>query len=191
MRMSEFTRKTKETEVKVKVNLDGKGFSEVKTGTNFLDHLIKILSAHSLFDITVNAEGDLQHHIIEDVAICLGETIDKILGDREGIKRFGFAMVPMDCSLASVAVDLAKRPYVKIDFKLQKVRIEDLQCEDLQHFIESFAMALKANIHMLIHYGLNDHHKVESAFKALSLSLRTAVSIDPRREGVPSSKGVI
>ena len=191
MRVGEVSRKTSETDVNVKVNLDGSGVAEVETGIEFLDHMLKSLATHSLIDITVKAKGDLAHHTFEDVAICLGEAILKALGSSTGITRFGYAIVPMDCSLALAAVDLARRPYVVVDLKLRGKKVEDMPCENILHFIETLAMALRANVHVNVQYGSNDHHKVEAAFKALALSLRQAVSIDVRRGGVPSSKGVI
>ncbi|MBC7130958.1 imidazoleglycerol-phosphate dehydratase, partial [Candidatus Bathyarchaeota archaeon] len=164
---------------------------EVKTGIAFLDHLITSLASHSLIDIKAQVKGDLKHHITEDVAICLGEAIRKALGNCEGIVRFGFAAVPMDCSLVLSAVDLVKRPYAKIDLKLKGKKIEDMPCEDIIHFLETLAFSMQANIHMVTQYGDNDHHKAEAAFKALALALKQAMSIDPRRKGVPSSKGMI
>ncbi|RJS92820.1 imidazoleglycerol-phosphate dehydratase HisB [Candidatus Bathyarchaeota archaeon] len=191
MRIGRVSRKTSETDIQVEVNLDGTGLADVSTGVKFLNHMLKSLATHSLIDIKVQAVGDLSHHLIEDVAICLGEAILKALGDAKGIKRFGYAIVPMDCSLAFAAVDLSRRPYVKVDLKLRGNKIEDIPCEDIMHFIESLTMALRANVHIWIQYGSNNHHKTEAAFKALALSLRQAVSLDPRRRGVPSSKGVI
>lgn len=191
MRETEHYRRTSETEVKVRVKLDGSGLGEIHTGISFLDHMLRSLAAHSLLDILIEASGDLSHHIIEDVAICLGEAIRKALGEIVGIRRFGYAIVPMDCSLAFAAIDLSNRPYPKIDLKLEGKRIEDMPCEDVYHFLETFATSLRANVHVWVQYGLNDHHKVEAAFKALALSLRQAVSIDPLRAGAPSSKGVL
>jgi len=191
VRLGEVSRKTSETDIHVKVNLDGIGIANLDTGVKFLDHMLKSLATHSLIDMTVQAVGDLTHHIVEDVAICLGEALLKALGEKRGIKRFGYAIVPMDCSLAFAAVDLSGRPYVKVDLKLRGKKIEDMPCENIIHFIESLSTALRANIHVWVQYGSNDHHKVESAFKALALSLRQAVSIDHRRRGIPSSKGVI
>ena len=191
MRIGRSFRKTKETEIDVSVNLDGAGIANVNTGVEFLNHMLRSLATHSLIDITVHAKGDLVHHIMEDTAICLGEAILKALGDGEGISRFGYAIVPMDCSLAFAAVDLSRRPYVKVDLKLEGKMIEDMPCENIIHFIESLAISLRANVHVWVQYGSNDHHRAEAAFKALALSLRQAVSIDPRRKGIPSSKGVI
>ena len=191
MRESEYYRRTSETEVRVKVRLEGSGIANIHTGILFLDHMLKSLSAHSLIDMSVEASGDLSHHIIEDVAICLGEAIRRALGDMSGIRRFGYAIVPMDCSLAFAAIDISNRPYPKIDLKLEGKRIEDMPCEDIYHFLETLTNSLRANIHVWVEYGLNDHHKVEAAFKALALSLRQAVSVDPSRIGAPSSKGVL
>lgn len=203
MRMDEVYRKTSETEVTVKVNLDGEGKIEVETGIGFFNHLLTSFATHSLIDVTAKVKGDLKHHAIEDLAICLGEALSKALGNREGIARFGYATVPMDDSLASAAVDLVKRPYKVIDLKLSggytldgetvKVnkKIEDMAIEDIIHFFETLATSLCANIHVWTEYGNNDHHKAEAAVKALALSLKQAIAFDPRRKGVPSSKGVI
>ena len=191
MRKEEVYRKTKETEVKIQVNLDGEGKSVVNTTMPFLDHMLTSFAVHSLIDITASVKGDLMHHSVEDLAIGLGEALNKALGTREGITRFGNAATPMDCSLAFAAVDLVKRPYFKIDLKLKGKKIEEMPTEDINHFLESFASALQANVHIFIEYGSNDHHKAEAAIKALALSLRQAVAMDPRRKGVPSSKGVI
>ena len=191
MRKDEVYRKTRETEVKVKVNLDGEGLADANTGVSFLDHMITSLATHSLIDITATVKGDLRHHAVEDLAIGLGEALNKALGSREGITRFGSAAAPMDCSLAFAAVDLVKRPYFKIDLKLRGKKVEDMPTEDINHFFETLATSLCANVHVFVQYGSNDHHKAEAAIKALALSLRQAIAVDPRRKGVPSSKGVI
>jgi imidazoleglycerol-phosphate dehydratase len=191
MRIEEVYRKTKETEVKVKVNLDGEGKAAVATGVPFLDHMLTSLATHSLIDISASVQGDLVHHSVEDLALGLGEALNKALGTREDITRFGSAAAPMDCSLAFAAVDLVKRPYFKIDLKLRGKKVEDMPTEDIVHFFESLTQTLQANMHIYVEYGSNDHHKAEAAVKALALSLRQAAAIDPRRKGVPSSKGVI
>ena len=191
LRVQEVFRKTKETNVYVKINLDGQGKCEVETGEPFFDHLLTLLATHSLIDITARVKGDLKHHSIEDLAIGLGNAIRKTLGNSEGINRFGNAAVPMDCSLAFCAIDLVKRPYFKIDLKLRGKQVEGMATEDINHFFETLASSLEANIHVWIEYGSNDHHKAEAAIKALALSLKTAVALDPRRKGIPSSKGVI
>ena len=191
MRADEVYRKTRETEVRVTVKLDSEGKADVNTGVSFFDHLLTSLATHSLIDITAKVTGDLKHHAIEDLAICLGEALNKALGKREGITRFGSAAVPMDCSLAFAAVDLIKRPFTKINLKLRGKKIEDMPTEDIYHFLETLTTALSANVHVWVEYGSNDHHKAEAAIKALALSLKQAVALDPRRKGVPSSKGVI
>ncbi|MCW3991921.1 MAG: imidazoleglycerol-phosphate dehydratase HisB [Candidatus Bathyarchaeota archaeon] len=191
MRIAEVSRATRETDIHLKVDLDGSGLVEVDTGVAFLDHMLKTLATHSLIDITAKATGDLRHHTVEDVSICLGEALRKALGDAVGVKRFGYAIVPMDCSLAFAAVDLANRPYANIHLSLRDLEVEDMASEDVHQFLETLAMSLRANVHIHVPYGSNGHHKVEAAFKALALSLRQAVSVDPRRSGVPSSKGVL
>ncbi len=191
MRTEEVYRKTKETEVKVKVNLDGTGKVKVETGVPFLDHMVTSLATHSMVDINAKVTGDLRHHSVEDLAIGLGEALSKALGTREGIARFGYSAAPMDCSLAFATVDLVKRPYFKIDLKLRGKKIEDMPTEDINHFFESLATSLCANVHVYVQYGSNDHHKTEASVKALALALRQAVAMDPKRKGVPSSKGVI
>jgi imidazoleglycerol-phosphate dehydratase len=191
MRTDEVYRKTRETEVTVKVNLDGEGKIEVETGVAFFDHLITSFATHSLIDLTARVKGDLKHHAIEDLAIGLGEALNKALTDREGITRFGYAAVPMDEALAFAAIDLVKRPYAVIDLKLRGKKIEDMATEDIVHFLETLATSLIANIHVWVQYGGNDHHKAEATIKALALSFKQAIALDPRRKGIPSSKGVI
>lgn len=173
------------------MNIDGSGTSDVGTGIRFLDHMLGSLATHSLIDITAKASGDFGHHVFEDIAICLGEALLKAIGDASGMTRFGYAIVPMDCTVAFAAVDLARRPYAKIDLQLSTSEVENLPRQNINHFLETLAMSLRANVHIWIEYGMNDHHKVEAAFKALALSLKQATSIDPRRRGVPSSKGAI
>jgi imidazoleglycerol-phosphate dehydratase len=191
-RSGEVSRKTKETDITVRVALDGTGRAEAKTGVAFLDHMLHSLATHSLMDVTVRAKGDLQHHTVEDVGITLGKAIGEALGDRAGIRRFGDAIVPMDDALALAAVDLVKRPYSVLDLKLERVMLEDAPREDLEHFFGSLAQALEATVHIKVLEGSNDHHKFEAAVKAFALALREAVAPDPRRakaRGPPSSKG--
>ncbi|MBD3205639.1 imidazoleglycerol-phosphate dehydratase HisB [Candidatus Bathyarchaeota archaeon] len=188
-RESQYERTTRETKIKVNVNLDGTGVSQIDAGSGFLDHMLTSLSTHSLIDIQLKAEGDLQHHIIEDVAISLGRVLLEALKETPEIIRFSSATVPMDCSLASCAVDLGGRPYHIIDLRLEAPSVEGTPSEDLTHFFESLATELRANIHLEVKYGKNDHHKAEAAFKALAICLRNAIKIDPNRVGVPSSKG--
>ena len=192
-RKARVERVTKETEVIVEVNIDGEGQTEVKTGLPFIDHLITAIGKHSMMDINLNGKSndEIVHHLAEDVAIALAQTIDKALGDRARIVRFGNAMVPMDEALAYVAIDLVKRQYHKIDIKLERASIEGIPREDLEHFCRSLLQGLNACTHMVVEYGDNDHHKVEAALKAFALALRMAASIDGKRKGVPSTKGAM
>ena len=192
MRIGKVDRRTEETHVQVFVSLDGKGSATVKTGIAFLDHMLTSLATHSLIDLQVKAEGDLQHHIVEDVALALGSALSKALRDRRGIRRFGFAIVPMDDSLALAAVDLVRRPFASIQLQIERTMLEDVPREDLEHFLPSLTTALEATVHVKILDGRNDHHKVEAAFKAFSLALRDAIAVDTRRSlRAPSSKGAI
>ncbi len=190
MRRSNAARKTLETDIDVETDLDGEGRAEIECDIPFLKHLIKTLATHSLIDLRVSAVGDLRHHVVEDTALCLGESINKALGDRSKIVRFGCTMVPMDGCLASAAVDLVRRPYSVIELKIEGESIEDLPREDIFHFFGSLAVSMEATIHIWVNYGDNDHHKVEAALKALAISLRQAVALDERRIGVPSAKGI-
>ena len=191
MRRQEFRRETSETVVSVELNLDGTGKRTIESPLAFFNHMLGSLATHSLIDLRVEAQGDLGHHIVEDAAIAIGSAIKGALGDGKGIARFGYARVPMDCSLASCTLDIGGRPYAVVDLDTEGAKVEDTAAEDLTHFFETLATAMGANIHIKVEYGRNDHHKAEAAFKALALSLRQAVSADPQREGVPSSKGVL
>jgi len=184
-------RTTSETKIEARVDIDGTGKATVKTTIPFLDHLLVTLATHSLVDIQVEASGDLAHHVVEDVAITLGEAMSKALGERERITRFGWALVPMDDALALASVDLARRPFSSVDLKITNASIEGLRSEDIVHFVNSFGTSLEASLHLRVQYGANDHHNVEAAFKALALSLRQACTIDARRTGAPSSKGAV
>jgi imidazoleglycerol-phosphate dehydratase len=192
MRKGQVERKSKETRVSVGVNVDGTGKSDVKTGVRFLDHMLDSLATHSMIDMRVRAKGDLQHHIVEDVALSLGSALSGALGDRKGLTRFGFAIVPMDDALALAAVDLVRRPYSLVELGLQRTLLEDAPREDLEHFFSSLAMSLEATVHVKVMEGRNDHHKFEAAVKAVALSLRDAVTVDSRRRrATPSSKGMM
>jgi len=192
MRKAKVERKTTEVDIIVELNVDGKGKGNVETGIKFLNHLLITLAKHGLIDLTVKAAGKLKHHVSEDVALTLGEALQKAVAKKKGIIRFGSAYVPMDESLARAAVDLGGRPYSSLDLKLSQPQIEDLKTEDLEHFFDSFAQASKSNLHLTVLYGSNDHHKIEAAVKALALALRQAVMLDPKiRDQVPSAKGVL
>jgi imidazoleglycerol-phosphate dehydratase len=192
-RKARVARETKETSVTVEVNIDGGGNTKVKTGLPFIDHLIVSIGKHSMIDITLSGKSNdgIVHHLAEDVAIALSQTIDKALGDRSRIVRFGSAMVPMDEALAYVAIDLVKRQYHRADLKLERDGVEGVPKEDLEHFVRSLLQNLNACTHMVVQYGDNDHHKVEAALKAFALALRAAAGIDSKRKGVPSTKGAM
>jgi imidazoleglycerol-phosphate dehydratase len=192
LREAKVERKTSEVNISVWLNVDGKGRTDVETGSNFLNHLLITLAKHALFDLTVRAEGDLKHHVCEDVALTLGKALNQAVDKRKGIRRFGFAYVPMDDSLARAVVDLSGRSYINLNLQLKQDQIEDLKTEDIKHFFASLAQTSESNIHLEVLYGENDHHKIEAAIKALATALRGAVSYDSRREGeVPSAKGVL
>jgi imidazoleglycerol-phosphate dehydratase len=190
-RTGNVVRTTRETKVEARIEIDGTGKAKVKTTIPLLDHLLVTLATHSLVDIQIDASGDLVHHVVEDVAITLGEAMSKALGERDRVTRFGWALVPMDDALALASIDLARRPFSSIDLKVANSSIEDLKSEDMFHFVNSLATSLEASLHLRVQYGSNDHHKVEAAFKALALSLRQACTIDARRNGPPSSKGAV
>ena len=190
MRKGNISRKTKETEIEVDVEVDGSGTSDSRTGVKFLDHMLDSFATHSLIDLRVRAKGDLQHHLVEDVAIALGAALSSALSGRTGITRFGSATIPMDDALALAAVDLVKRPYASVQLGLERVMVEDAPREDLEHFFTSLITSLGSTIHVKVIDGKNDHHKYEAAIKAFAVAFRLAASPDPRRaEKTPSSKG--
>ncbi|MHA1681292.1 MAG: imidazoleglycerol-phosphate dehydratase HisB [Promethearchaeota archaeon] len=191
-RKAEIRRETGETNIDAKVNLDGTGKFMLDTQVPFLTHLLQMLSKHSKIDMDISAHGDLDHHVIEDVAMVLGKAVNKALGDKKGIFRFGQHFMAMDESLARCVIDVSGRSYYIGDLKLEGLDIELMKVEDIEHFLITFTQNLKANIHIVVFYGKNDHHKVEAAFKALALALRHAVELDPRAAGIiPSTKGVL
>lgn len=194
MRKAELLRKTRETEISLSLNLDGTGKTRVRTGIGFLDHLLQLFAAHSLMDLDLHAKGDLvvdQHHTVEDIGIILGQALKKALGSREGIQRYGTAFVPMDESLARCVVDLSGRPYLVFSVKLSQRMTKDLDAEMVEEFFRALAVHLGANIHLELLYGKNSHHRTEALFKAFAMAMRTACEKDPRRKGIPSSKGVL
>jgi imidazoleglycerol-phosphate dehydratase len=192
-RIGHIVRKTKETEVSVTVNLDGNGKISVMTGLPFLDHLVMSLAKHGMLDLKLKAisRDGIDHHLVEDTAIALGNAIDESLGKRAGIVRFGYASVPMDESLAEASLDLVKRQYHKIDLSLTRNQVEGISKEDLEHFFRSLAQSLNSCIHILVKYGENDHHKIEAAIKAFAIAYRAAASLDKKQKGMPSTKGVM
>ncbi len=194
LRQGKIERQTKETQIVVALDLDGSGRAEVNTGIGFLDHMLTLFAGHGLFDINVQATGDLHiddHHTAEDVMICLGKALDQALGDRRGVVRTAHSFVPMDEALALVAVDLGGRPYCVFDADFVTPKVGQLGTDLLFHLFESFAIHARMNLHAKIFYGRNDHHKVEALFKALARALDAATQIDPRRGDVPSTKGTL
>ena len=192
-RTAKIDRETKETSIKIVVNLDGTGKISVQTGISFLDHLITSFGKHSMIDLTIKAKSldNIEHHLIEDVAITIGTAIDKALGDRSGITRFSYASVPMDESLAETSIDLIKRPFSKITLLIKRTKIEGISKEDMEHFFTSLTQNLSSCIHITVKYGENDHHKVEAAIKSLAVAIRLASSPDKKQKGVPSTKGAM
>ncbi len=192
-RAAKLERQTGETEVRVELVLDGEGHSDVETGLGFLDHMLASLAKHGRFDLQLACEGDLEiddHHTAEDTALALGAALDKALGERRGIRRFGHAFAPLDEALARVVVDFSGRPSAHVDTGFRRERIGDIATENLTHFFVSLATAARMTLHVDVLKGTNDHHRAEAAFKALALALRQAVTADGSAE-VPSTKGVL
>ncbi len=194
-RTASVSRRTAETSVDITLNLDGSGKFVTETGVGFLDHMLSHIAKHGVFDLEVRCSGDLwidQHHSVEDIGIALGEALVQALGDKAGLVRAGSAYMPLDEALAFAAIDLSGRPYAKLDLKLLGRDIGGMPPDLFNHFLVSFAFAAKLNLHIRVLEGVNDHHKVEAAFKAMARALDAAVRIDPRRGGdIPSTKGTI
>ena len=192
MRTARIERKTKETDILVEVNLDGVGNYEIDTGVGFFDHMLTQIAVHGLFDLVIKAKGDLYidpHHTVEDCGLALGAAFYQALGDKRGITRTASATVPMDEALGQVVVDFSGRPYAVLNTAWTSPMVGGLHTTLLEHFFESFASTSRANLHLIVHYGRDNHHMVESLFKAMARSMGKAVRIDPRRSGsIPSSK---
>jgi imidazoleglycerol-phosphate dehydratase len=194
-RSSTIHRKTNETDIRLKLNLDGRGESRISTGIRFFDHMLDLVARHGAFDLEINAKGDLdvdQHHTVEDVGIALGEATLRALGSKRGILRAGYFLMPMDETLAAAAVDLGGRPYCVVHAKISAKRVGDFQTELAEDFFQGFAQAARANVHLRVLYGRSSHHQVEAMFKAFARALRFAVSRDKRlRSVLPSTKGLL
>ena len=191
-RKATITRETKETTIKVDLNIDGRSQFQIATGIRFLDHMLSQLAQHGIFDLKISATGSDQHHIVEDVAICLGKAFSQALGNRQGIVRMSHAIVPMDDVLAMVALDIGGRGYSVIELSFSHPSISEMPADLIHHFLVSFASEAKINIHAKIMSGNNDHHKAEAIFKALARALDTATRIDERITKItPSTKDVI
>jgi imidazoleglycerol-phosphate dehydratase len=194
-RSAKIHRKTNETEIRLKLNLDGRGKSRVSTGIRFFDHMLDLVARHGAFNLEITAKGDLdvdQHHTVEDVGIALGEAVLKALGSKRGILRAGYFLMPMDETLAAAAVDLGGRPYCVVDAKISAKLVGDFQTELTEDFFQGFAQAARANVHLRALYGRSSHHQVEAIFKAFARALRFAVARDKRlRSVLPSTKGLL
>jgi len=194
-RTASIERRTGETSIELTLNIDGSGMVDIATGIGFLDHMLHLFARHGLFDLKVHASGDLhvdEHHTAEDVCICLGQALDRALGERRGLVRTAHAYVPMDEALGFVAVDLSGRPYCVVDADFVTPRVGQLGTDLIAHLFESIAIHGRMNLHARVLYGRNDHHKVEALFKALGRALDMATRIDERLGGaIPSTKGVL
>ena len=193
-RVASIERITKETRIQLSLNVDGSGQAKVCTSVPFLDHMLNLFSRHGLFDLTVEASGDIDidfHHTVEDIGIVLGEAFKQALGDKKGIRRYGQATVPMDETLASVAIDISGRPYLVYHVMLPKVKIGEFDVELAREFFQAFVNHSGLNLHINVMYGDNVHHIIEACFKAFARAMDAATQLDPRVEGVMSTKGVL
>lgn len=195
MRRAIVDRRTSETRVTVRLNLDGRGRYDISTGVRFLDHMLELVARHGAFDLKVRAAGDLDvdaHHTVEDTGIALGEAFARALGSKRGINRAGYFVMPMDETLAVSAVDLSGRPYAVVDLRLKVKRVGDLPAELVQDFFEGFAAAVRGNVHLKVLYGRSSHHQIEAVFKAFARALRVACARDRRLgRALPSTKGLL
>ena len=192
--MGKISRQTRETEISLALQLDGMGQTNLKTGVPFLEHMLDLFAKHGRFDLFVEAKGDTHiddHHTVEDIAICLGQAFREALGDKRGIRRYGNAFVPMDEALGQVVVDLSNRPHLEFRADFPKDRVGRFDTELVHEFFWKLALESRITLHVILHYGQNTHHMIEACFKALGRALDDAVQIDPRVQGIPSSKGVL
>lgn len=192
MRVAELTRKTKETDISLTLNLDGQGINEISTGIGFLDHMLTLFSVHGRFDLKLSCKGDLHvdsHHTVEDIGIVLGKAIAEALGTRESIARYGSSLLPMDESLAMVALDLSNRPFIYFDVPVSASKVGELDSEMLEEFFRAVSVNAGMTLHIKLMHGKNNHHIIEAVFKAFARALKEAVKIDPEIKGVLSSKG--
>ncbi|QDT38574.1 imidazoleglycerol-phosphate dehydratase HisB [Stratiformator vulcanicus] len=193
-RTATINRSTKETTIELSLDLDGAGNSDIATGVGFFDHMLTLLARHGLFDLNVKADGDLDvdaHHTVEDVGICLGQAMREALGDKKGLTRYGSITLPMEETLITSAVDLGGRMMLVFDVAFETEKIGDFDTQLVREFWQAVASNVPMNLHLIRHHGENSHHVAEGVFKATARALRTAVAIDPREPGVPSSKGTL
>ncbi len=194
MRIAKINRKTSETDIQLVINLDGSGIHQIDTGIGFLDHMLSHVAVHGLFDLEITAKGDLHidpHHTAEDCALVLGQAFNQALEQRDGIVRMASAYTPMDETLAFVAIDFSGRPYAVIRAEWHTPAVGDIPTSLIPHILESFASTARCNLHAQVLYGRDDHHQAEGLFKALGRALDAATQIDPRRKGIPSTKGTL
>ncbi len=194
MRTAEIERNTKETRIKLRLNLDGDGQGEIKTGIGFFNHMLELLKKHALIDLDVMCAGDLDvdyHHTVEDVGLAFGQALNKALGDRVGITRYGFASIPMDEALCETSIDLGGRPFVVFATEKKHLMVRDFEVKLLEEFFRSVSVEGRLNVHAREIYGDETHHVCEGVFKSFARALRQAVAQDPREKGVPSSKGIL
>ena len=194
MRKTTVTRKTKETNITISLNLDGTGLSDIKTSVPFLDHMLDLLTFHGFFDLKIKAVGDIEvdyHHLMEDLGLTLGDAIKKAIGDKKGIKRFGTSYVPMDEALVRVVIDLSGRPYLVYHVKPSRGSVRDVEISLFEDFFRALSNNAQMNIHINLEYGRDLHHIVEAIFKAFGRALRDAVTIDQSRNKIPSTKGTL
>ncbi|NUM53109.1 MAG: imidazoleglycerol-phosphate dehydratase HisB [Candidatus Hydrogenedentes bacterium] len=193
-RTAQISRETKETKINLSVAIDGAGAIDATTGIGFFDHMLTHIAKHGLFDLTVNAKGDLEidaHHTVEDVGICLGKAFAQALGDMKGIARFGHAVVPMDEALVEVAIDFSGRPFLVFEADLPRGKVGEFDSELTEEFFRAFAVNSRTTLHIVLRYGSNLHHCIEGIFKAFARALDRATQLDPRVTGVPSTKGML
>ena len=193
-RVAKIDRQTKETQIAVELNLDGSGTSDIQTGVGFFDHMLDLLSRHAAIDLKVKADGDLhvdQHHTVEDVGICIGQAIKEAVGDKRGIRRYGHFTLPMEETLVTTALDLSGRYFMVFGAEFPTAKIGEFDSELVEDFWQALAANALCNFHVVLHHGRNSHHISEAIFKSAARSLRMAVSIDPREQGVPSTKGTL
>lgn len=193
-RTASIERNTKETQIKLHLDIDGEGQSNIQTPVPFMNHMLDLWTKHGLFNLTVEATGDIEiddHHTTEDIGICLGTVFKEALGDKKGIKRYGNAFVPMDETLAQVVVDLSNRPHLEYRAELPSAKVGTFDTELVHEFLWKFALESRMNLHVIVHYGTNTHHIIEAIFKALARALDEATTQDPRIKGVPSTKGML
>ena len=194
MRKAKIARNTKETQIKLELNLDGSGKGAIDTGIGFFDHMLELLKKHALIDLTVKAKGDLNvdyHHTVEDVGLVFGQALDKALGDRRGLTRYGFASIPMDEALCETSLDLGGRPFLVMQCAMKHMMVKDFEVKLVEEFFRAVSVESRSNIHLRQVCGDEAHHVCEGLFKSFARALRVAAGIDPREKGVPSSKGVI